>query len=764
MTSQLWQQVQEVLQHALELREEERSAYLDEACAGDVELRREVESLLDTAAEAEDFIEEPVLSLRPEVAEATAGEGREDGTEAVRAVGHYRILEELGRGGMGEVLKAVRSDDEYEKVVAIKLLRRGMDTEEIVRRFRHERQILAHLDHPNIAELFDGGTTGDGLPYFVMEYVEGIPIDRYCDRHRLGIRQRLELFRKVCSAVHFAHQNLVVHRDLKPGNILVTADGEPKLLDFGIAKLLAAERPASGETTLDQLTVAGVEPMTPDYASPEQIRGEPITTASDVYSLGVLLYKLLTGHRPYRLRDDSVARLFRSITDEEPSKPSTVIALSEELQASGGTTVCVDPESVSRDRHTDPRTLKRRLAGDLDCILLKALRKDPKDRYSSMERFSEDIRRHLEGLPVAARKDTFLYQTSKFARRNSLRLAAAAAVFLMIFFGVRAMILASQAERERQIAQSLSTLFQELQGLDPRAAEDPGFAQELRALVAPNVDDVKLADVLNERARLLERRGGFQTAEVLYREAFEMGVRLFGKEQADVVRYLNNLAVVLEAQGEFEEAEALYREALELRIAVHGRESEETARTLNNLGAMLQNNGQLEAAEPYLRESLEIRRKLYPPDAPEVAVAINNHAFFLQAHGDFAEAESGYRQALRIFRENYGLEHPNVGTVLRNLATVLRATGDDENAEKTARQALEILNNSYLKHWRVADAESVLGETLVALGRFDEAEPLLEEGYRVVSDVKGRNARHSKEALARLEYLEEARRRSDPDR
>ncbi len=746
MTSELWQKVQRILEAVLDLEIEERPAYLDEACGADEELRQEVESLLETAAEASEFTLDPVLTLRSDSRE-------------LERIGPYKVLRVIGRGGMGKVLQAVRADDEFEKIVAIKVLKRDMDTAEVARRFRHERQILANLAHPNIAELFDGGTTENGLPYFVMEYVEGVPVDRYCDDHRLGIRGRLELFRKICSAVHFAHQGLVVHRDLKPGNILVNEDGEPKLLDFGIAKLLDTDVPAS-ETTASRLTATGIEPMTPDYASPEQIRAEAITTGSDVYSLGVLLFKILTGHRPYRLRSRAVTALFHAITDEDPSRPSDVIFLEEEVRGPDGSKRVLTLESVSYDRRLDPRALKRRLTGDIDAILQKALRKEPPNRYGSVEQFAEDIRRHLEAQPVVARKGTVFYQTTKFVRRHSLRLAVVAAIMMMIFFGVGAIISANQAERERQVAQSLSDLFATLQKLDPRAGEDPGFAARLRREVAQNIDDLKIADVLNEEATMLETRGGFVTAENLYREACEMGIRLFGKEHPDVARYINNLATAMEAQGKYSEAETLYREAVDLRIQMHGKESDETARTLNNLGALLQNMGEVDAAESYLRESLEIRYELYAPDSARVGVALNNFAFFQQARGDYQAAEDGFRQALSIFRTHFGLEHQNVGTVLRNLAALLTLTGDHENAEKTARQALAIFNKS-LKHWKVADAESVVGGALAALGSYDEAEPLLRDSYTVISATKGSNARQTREALRRLEQLEEARRKSD---
>jgi len=297
---------------------------------------------------------------------------------------------------MGAVYLARRADDEFQRQVAIKLIRRGMDTDFIIRRFRHERQILADLDHPHIGRLLDGGTTTDGLPYFVMEYVEGQPIYQYCDEHRLSIAERLKLFRKVCAAVHHAHQRSVIHRDLKPSNILVTNEGFPKLLDFGIAKLLNPDKGSNGMPTTGPMRL-----MTLDYASPEQVRGEPVTVVSDVYSLGVMVYELLTDHRPYRLHRRSVQDLTRAICEDEPERPSIVVNLIEVVTVKGESFE-ITPETVSADRDTTPDQLKRLLAGSLDNIVLKALRKEPDKRYQSVQEFAEDIERYLEGFPVSA--------------------------------------------------------------------------------------------------------------------------------------------------------------------------------------------------------------------------------------------------------------------------------------------------------------------------------------------------------------------------
>ncbi len=357
---------------------------------------------------------------------------------------------------MGTVYLAVRSDDAFQKRVALKVLKRGMDTDAIVRRFRTERQILASLDHPHISGLLDGGTTPDGLPYFAMEFVEGQPIDEYCETRLLDTTARLQMFMKICEAVQYAHQNLIIHRDLKPANVLVTADGTPKLLDFGIAKLLNPE--LGGQTYA--VTADGSPLMTPEYASPEQVRGEVVTTATDVYSLGVLLYELLTGRRPYQLTSRTPAEIARVVCHSVPERPSTAVtrsasgAVNSEAITTAGEGSEAQPGPPERSRGVDPQRLRRRLAGDLDNIVLKALSKEPARRYASVDQFSEDIRRHLSGLPVIARKDTLGYRTAKFVGRNRTVVAAAAVVVVALIAGiVGTSWQARAAQRERARAE-----------------------------------------------------------------------------------------------------------------------------------------------------------------------------------------------------------------------------------------------------------------------------------------------------------------------
>ena len=421
------QRVAEIVEEALERAPGDCASYLDHACDGDAVIRSEVESLLGFRAQAVSFIEQPAIEMN---AELLAEESCElnPGDE----VGPYRILSLLGEGGMGEVYLA--DDTSLGRKVAIKLVKRGFGRANLLRHFRHEERILAALNHPNIARLYGAGATNDGVPYFVMEYVAGERLDQYCDERRLPLQERLQLFRKICSAVAYAYRHLIIHRDLKPANIRVTSEGEPKLLDFGIAKLLESD-----DTRMlgQSVTLAGA--MTPEYASPEQIRGEPMTTASDVYSLGVVLYELLTGRKPYRLTSNSAGEISSAITTESPLRPSQAVA--ERARQ-------IPP--VSPSEIANPKLLR----GDLDNIVLMALRKEPERRYSSVGQLAEDIRRHLEGLPVVARKDTIGYRGAKFIRRHRVSVAAGAIVLLSLVGGIVATSWqARRAEEQRARAE-----------------------------------------------------------------------------------------------------------------------------------------------------------------------------------------------------------------------------------------------------------------------------------------------------------------------
>jgi eukaryotic-like serine/threonine-protein kinase len=494
MSPENWQQVKTLLDACLERPAPERMTYLESACS-DPEIRAEVVSLLAAHEDSTTFLEDlPSLEQKAAIA-------FQSNIMAGQKVGPYYLIEELGRGGMGTVYRAVRADYEFVLVVALKIVSRGMDTELVLRRFRNERQILASLEHPYIARLLDGGTTETGLPYFVMEYVEGLPILEYCDKHKLGVAERISLFRKVCDAVSYAHRNLIVHRDIKPGNILVTPDGRPKLLDFGIAGIVAGA-PEDEEEGAVVLRMA-----TPAYASPEQIRGGLVGTTSDVYSLGVILYEVLTGHSPYRLPKEShdVESLAQIICERDPTRASVVIT-SRETANFAPDDQPAEPLLVAEQRSTTVGVLRRKLHGDLDHILALALRKEPEQRYQSVDEFSADLRRYTESFPVGARKPTLVYRASKFASRHRMAVPMAALAVLFLFAATgfaawKARQLAKRVAEDHRMASSflvdihdsiarlpgatparealLDRALQYLNGLAKDAADDPGLQKAL---------------------------------------------------------------------------------------------------------------------------------------------------------------------------------------------------------------------------------------------------------------------------------------------
>lgn len=443
MNPEKWNKINELFAAWLDLNANEQTRFLEDACRDDPDLRKELDLLINAHRQEENVLKTPVFD---HVARAIADD---ESLQAGRQIGAYKILKEIGRGGMGAVYLAARADEQFQKRVAIKLIKRGMDTDQVLQRFRNERQILAGFDHPNVARLLDGGSTEDGVPYFVMEYVEGSTIHQFCDEKGLNITERLRLFRQVCAAVDYAHRNLVVHRDIKPSNILVTAEGVPKLLDFGIAKILQQQ-------SEDPATATGMVLMTPEYASPEQAQGANVTTASDVYSLGVVLYELLTGHPPYCVNAIPAMEVARIISESRPQLPSTVVNTS----VNDDSGAAVTPESVSRSREGTPDRLRRRLKGELDNIVLMALRKEPHRRYQSVEQFSEDIRRHLEGLPVTAHPDSFGYRATKFITRN--KAAVAASTFALLALLIATGIAGLYRWRANQQARSFQEFGQEV--------------------------------------------------------------------------------------------------------------------------------------------------------------------------------------------------------------------------------------------------------------------------------------------------------------
>ncbi|HEX8141097.1 MAG TPA: tetratricopeptide repeat protein [Pyrinomonadaceae bacterium] len=699
MTPDRWLQVKEIFHEAVELQHEERRTFLLKRCEDDPEMLRELELLMESHEEAGPFIERPAMASASDI--LLEGEAY---IWAGRTLGRYRVLRELGHGGMGLVLLAVRADDQFKKQVAIKILRRGMDSEEIVRRFRTERQILASLEHPNIARLLDGGITEDGLPYIVMEYIEGQPVDSYCDKRRLRTDGRLLLFRKICSVVEFAHQNLIIHRDLKPSNILITPDGEPKLLDFGIAKLL---NPALASQTL-AATATDLRLMTPEYASPEQIRGHNITTVSDVYSLGILLYRLLSGHAPYHFKQTSPQEIERLVCENEPERPSTAIRRTEEITI-GQRTIRITPEIVGEARGEPAESLRRRLRGDLDNIVLKALRKEPERRYSSAAQFAEDIRRYMDGLPVTARKDTFAYRASKFIGRNRIGVAAVSLVLLAILAGLTASIWQARvAARERNQAQRETA----------RADQLNNFLKSILSAASPEQKgrDVKVIEVLNGAAARIDTEFANQP------ELRAQVLQTIGQTYFDI--------------GLMDEAEKYSRESLKLNLELYGAETSATADNKITLGSALLNKGKLEEAEQFLTEAVAVERKLSSEGSKELALGLfvlgELYVRRITDKEALEKAKQLLQESISIFNKVSGENNEDSAYALVSLARAHQFTGDLDSAEATYRKSIAIFR-TLPQHYelRMAMALLGLGRLLSLKGKHDEGINATLEAYRI---------------------------------
>jgi len=676
------QAVEAIFHAALAVEPGARAACLNERCAGDASLRRDVEALLVAHEESGGFIETPIATLDDRLFED------EEADRLIgQAIGHWEILNRIGSGGMGAVYLARRADRQYEQQVAIKLIKRGMDTEAMLRRFRNERQILAGFDHPNIARLLDGDTTEDGLPYFVMEYVEGVPIDEYCDQHALPVSERLRLFRQVCAAVSYAHRRAVIHRDLKLSNILVGSDGVPKLLDFGIARLLQAGDAAESPATMLEQRV-----MTPEYASPEHLRGEPVTTASDVYSLGVVLYRLLTGRRPYRVKVQSADDMARAVGQTEPQRPSAV---------------------------TDA-TSGRRLRGDLDNIVLMALRKEPERRYPSVEQFSDDIRRHLEARPVLARRDTLAYRAGKFIRRNTAASVAAALVGLSLVGGIVAT--SWQAHRART---------QEAIALAEKARAEHRFnevRQLARSVIFDYHDAIKdLSGATAIRERLV--KDGLAYLDSLASEA--SGDPELQRELAaayDRVGDVRGKAYSAANLGDFAGATESYSKALQIREALVAadpgdlRSQRELASSYQKVGNQLLDTSEAARGMEYLRKGLAVHELLAADQSEnseirkDLATAYNALGLALESSGNAAALD--YHQKALALRETLVAAEPanqklrrSLSITYINLGRALFLSGDFQGGLASNRKALAMCEALLAENPRNADYRRLLANT-----------------------------------------------------
>jgi serine/threonine-protein kinase len=651
-------------------------------------------------------------------------------------IGPYRLEHEIGRGGMGAVYLARRSD--VDKRVALKLVAGGIASPDRVQRFLFERRVLAQLEHPDIARLLDAGIAEDGTPWLAMEYVEGTRIDEWCDRRALSIDHRLELFERVCLAVAHAHRNLIVHRDLKPSNILVTEQGDPRLVDFGIAKLLD---PAG----LESVTRTGVQPMTPEYASPEQLRGEAITTATDVYQLGILLYLLLTGAHPHGVVRRPVHELHRAITEGSVERPSRAISRNAAAGPPQGST---DAEHVARARGSSPDRLRKRLQGDVDAIALMAIRPEPSRRYASAEQLAEDIRRHLDNRPVLAAPDTLSYRTRKFVARNRVAVAAASIVLVSLVAATAGMTWqAGRATREARIAaderdrsareaakaEQVATFLEELfKASDPYEAVGRDItARELLARGAQRLSEQgELAEQPEVRAALLDVLGDVyrslqqnEEARTLLEQSLTLRRQHLEPNHPDIAASLVSLGVLSFYEEKHDEARTLFNEALAIRRSQPVVDSSSIAELLHNLSALHNFNANSDSAEMLLREAIDIRRRL-AGNEEEARLLAQNYiglGVILARANRLDAADSMYQEALRIRRQLLDPGHPEIGGALNVMGGLRLRQNRHAEAEQMIREALGILRTTMGEHTDVATALNNLGSSLESQGKLEEA-------------------------------------------
>lgn len=810
-TTLRWERLKEAFQGALERSPEERLAYLDHFCGQDLKLRSEVLALLREDREVDPMLEAPIgdrlMDLLPEEPPPTL---------VGASLGAYRILRSVGRGGQSTVYLGERNDGQFQQRVAVKVLDRGTEPNVV----SLEGQILATLSHPGIARLLDAGSSTEGFPYFVMEWVDGLPIDSYCKRHGLGLKPRLKVFLEVCAAVQHAHQSLVIHSDLKPGNILITAAGKAKLLDFGIARL-QEQALFSLEASRSSLS------LTPAYASPEQHRGEPLTAASDVYSLGVILHQLLTGVLP------------ALEPGEEASKPGAP------SNAPGG------PVEMGR--------WQPRLRGDLDAIVLRTLAPEPGERYPSVAALEADLRRFLSRRPVEARQGSWVYRWGRWLRRRPLTaVALALSLGALVFLATqqaRLRTMGAQLEEERHKTKEISRFLEQLvSASEPMSSDDQELTVKLVLDQASRSVAVGLAHLPASQASLLATLGRsykalrqFDRSEESLEAALQLRQTLFGPRHEAVADSLGELAHLRLAQGDTVQAEALGRQALEMRRELLGEQNLQVAESLNDLGETFQASGRVEKAEEYLLEALAMRRKLVGPEHRailesyfelaflhrengdfeqaltlyqkalplarrllgdghlETILLVNDYGYALREQGELGAAEGLFREAIAGFEALLGGDHPWVLISQGNLARQLRDEGrfpeaesmwqgvlearrrifpaDDpsiafalrdiglvrlqegrvESAEAYLRESLDMAIKSLSpEDWRIGPGEGALGECLTRLGRFEEAEPLLRRSLLAVEQKWGPESRRGLRARERLSALYRASGRAAP--
>ena len=729
MTPEDWEIVDKAFQRALALDGAEQEAFLEAFEAEHPELGRELRGLLAADSESDDRLASPIAASVEKLAD-----------EAVdpwvgKTIGAWKISGRIASGGMAAVFLADRMDGQFEQQVAIKIMSAQLLSPDAVTRFKSERQILADLNHPRIAQLHDGGTTDDGLPYLVMEYIDGLPVDQYCSKHELSIDERLQLFRNICDAVDYAHRNLTVHRDLKPSNILIDEHGEPKLLDFGIAKLLDT-KPAGATIAM---TREGTRAMTPEYASPEQVRSEPISVASDVYSLGVLLYRLLTGLSPYGTSVESSVDYERAIVEQEPAKPSTVVT--EHTQNN----VSTSHPGLSASQ------LRNRLSGDLDNIVLKTLQKEPERRYPSVSALSDDIRRYMRHEPVEARGADWAYVARKFTKRNSKALTIAALVLLVIASMVTYYTIQLAEERDR--AQLEATKAQEVTEFltDLFGAAAPVVAQGETITAGMLLEEG--AERINEdleaqpevRAALLEAIGNSYASMRDNKRALELleqSRELQGNE-ASSAELGQRIGYLLYDLGEYDRALEELGTALQLETETNGANTVLAGHILRFIAVTHRELGEFEHAEEEFNRSIEILEATGDDGLAQLAYAKTQYAYLKRTTGDLAGAEPLLLEALAIHESLYGDTHPAIASTLTNIGNHYERAGNPELARDFYVRSLEVKRRLYDKdNISIGRTIANLGVIELRLSNFAESERLSKEAMVIFKDSLGDDHPH----------------------
>ncbi len=725
MNPQKWNRIKKIFQNAIELKPAERLVFIERECGNDDELKSTILRMIDADRGSGCFLEKPptlgpMVNTKEEIPDKRIGS----------YIGGYRITGVLGQGGMGTVYRAEKKDETFHRIAALKIVKRGFDTEVILKRFFTERRILANLDHPNIARLIDAGMTGDGLPYFIMEYIDGIPITEYCDEKHAGIKERLSLFGKVCEAVQYAHTNLIVHRDLKPSNILVTDDGTVKLLDFGIAKMLN-----TGEEATDTITLtAGSFPiMTPEYASPEQIRGERITTASDVYSLGVNLYELLTGYRPYEITVRTPAEIEHTLSTEITQKPSTHV-MSKRGDREKINTIC-------RIRSTTFDRLRRDLSGDLDNIVMMALRKEPDRRYRSAEQLLNDIHRSRGNIPILARPDTVWYRSSKFIQRHAYGVAAAIIILIVLISGIiatsrQAHIASLERDRAQSETKKAERVVSFLQNM--LSSPDPySFGQDVT--VVEVIDEAvrrlgsDFADTPEVEAMIRTTIGRTYQNLGLYEQAhqqFKLIINAYssnGAEADKIAVALRDLALINHYLGHHTIADSLYAQALDIH-GTYNLQNLDYAVLLNDYSILISELGNYQGAAEMQEKSLAFFFELSPHHHEYIGSAYSNLGLYYHYLGEVDKADSLYQLAAERYSNLGESGRWNLSAILNNLAFVFIDRNEMDRAYDSFQRAFEIRKAILGEdHIELSNVLQNIGGILLEMGRIDEATDALHQ-------------------------------------